>query len=223
MGKAEAKTKQPRKLTEAEIRRIELFRKKEEGLISEGYQRKDITITLVKANFVGVLLTLPFILILLVVFIIYNGPSGFDMFSKTNPIKLFLYILIFAVSFIPLAVIHEGIHGLCWGSGAENKFKDIEFGFIKEQLTPYCTCLSPLKKVRYIFGSLMPMTFLGTGIGIAAVLTGNPLILVIAFGQIFGGSGDILVSSMLARYKTKEKDVVLLDHPTECGLVAFEK
>ena len=41
--------------------------------------------------------------------------------------------------------------------------------------------------------------------------------------QVMGGSGDILVSSMLLRYNTKGKDIVLMDHPTDCGLVIFEK
>ena len=127
------------------------------------------------------------------------------------------------MSFIPLAVIHELIHGFFWSKGAENGMKDIQYGFIKEQLTPYCACLCPLSKKTYIIGSLMPMTILGILLGIVSIFVGQLLLLIISLLQIMGGAGDILITSMLLRYKTKGKDVVLLDHPTDCGLVAFEK
>ena len=41
--------------------------------------------------------------------------------------------------------------------------------------------------------------------------------------QTLAGSGDFLISCMLLKHKTKGKDVVLLDHTYECGLVVFEK
>jgi hypothetical protein len=49
------------------------------------------------------------------------------------------------------------------------------------------------------------------------------VVLAIAVLQTIGGSGDILISAMLLRYNTKDKDVILMDHPTKIGLVAFEK
>lgn len=47
----------------------------------------------------------------------------------------------------------------------------------------------------------------------------------ILFGicQTFGGAGDLLVSCMLMRYQTKGKDVIIMDHPTEVGLIIYEK
>ena len=52
--------KKERKLTEAEIKRKANFKAKEAALLEKGYKRKDLTVSIAKANFVGVLLTVPF-------------------------------------------------------------------------------------------------------------------------------------------------------------------
>jgi len=216
------KTKE-RKLTEAEIRRAENFKVKEKVILEKGYERKDLTISIAKANLVGPLLILPFAIALAAGYYLRNGGFGISKLLDENIALYFIYLVLVIVTAIPLAVIHERIHGFCWSLSAENGSKDIEYGFIKEQLTPYCTCLSPLKKPAYIIGSLMPMTILGIILGIVSIFAGNICLFVIALLQAFGGSGDILITSMLLRYKTSGKDVILMDHPTECGLVAFEK
>ena len=48
-------------LTEAEIKRQAAFDEKEKKLLAQGFERHDILISVLKANVVGVLLTLPFI------------------------------------------------------------------------------------------------------------------------------------------------------------------
>ena len=53
--------KKERKLTEAEIKRKANFKAKEAALLEKGYKRKDLTVSIAKANFVGVLLTVPFV------------------------------------------------------------------------------------------------------------------------------------------------------------------
>ena len=45
-------------LTPAEIKRQELFDKKEKEILAKGYKRKDIITTVLKANFVGILFSL---------------------------------------------------------------------------------------------------------------------------------------------------------------------
>ncbi|HBZ77646.1 MAG TPA: DUF3267 domain-containing protein [Clostridiales bacterium] len=223
MGNKTDKPKKERKLTEAEIKRKANFEAKEAALLEKGYKRKDLTISIAKANFVGVLLTIPFIAAILAGYYLYNGHFGVLTLLKDDSPTYFIYLAVIFVSFIPLAVIHELIHGFVWSRGTENGLKDIQYGFIKEQLTPYCACLCPLSKKMYIIGSMMPMTILGILLGIVSIFTGQLLLLVISLLQVSGGAGDILITSMLLRYKTKGKDVVLLDHPTDCGLVAFEK
>lgn len=210
-------------LTEAEIKRQKVFEEKEQKILAQGYKREDILISVLTANFVGILLTLPFIAAFTAGFIIRNGIPNIDEIMNTRPVMYFVGLGVAFISAIPLAVLHEKIHGWFWTIGAENGAKDIEFGFMKETLTPYCTCTSPLSKPIYILGSMMPMTILGILAGIVSIFTGSLVLLIIAALQTIGGAGDILISAMLLFRKTKGKDVILMDHPTKIGLVAFER
>ena len=210
-------------LTEAEIKRQAAFDDKEKKLLEKGYVRKDIQISVLKANFVGILLTLPFVAVIVAGYILRNGMFDFHKVLDENPVMYFVGIGGIIAASIILTVVHEKIHGWFWTIGAENGKKDIEFGFQKETLTPYCTCTSPLTKSMYILGSMMPMTILGVVLGIVSIFVGSFILLSISVIQIIGGAGDILITAMLLFHKTKGKDVVLLDHPTKIGLVAFEK
>ena len=40
---------------------------------------------------------------------------------------------------------------------------------------------------------------------------------------MIGGGEDFLIDWMLIRYKKKKVKLILMDHPTELGFVAFEK
>ncbi len=212
-----------RQLTEKEKQRLVKFKATEEDLKSQGYSRKDLTVSLAKANVVGLLLVLPIMAVLCIVFLAVNGLTPIKNMIEAHDAWSGFSIVIAGLSIAPLAVVHEWIHGLTWGIGARNHMKDIEYGFIKEMLTPYCYCRSPLSKGMYLIGSLMPMTLLGTVVCIFGIIFASPALMVAGLLQVMGGSGDILVSSMLLRYNTKGKDVVLMDHPTDCGLVVFEK
>lgn len=210
-------------LTEAEIKRQAAFDEKEKKLIEKGYKRQDIVISVLTANFVGILLTLPFVALIVAGYVLRNGKPFKPDILDTQPGLYFAFLGGIVVVTIALTVLHEKIHGWFWTIGAENGSKDIEFGFQKETLTPYCTCTSPLSKSIYILGSMMPMTILGVVLGVVSIFVGFFPLLIVAVFQTIGGAGDILISAMLLMRKTKGKDVVLLDHPTKIGLVAFEK
>ena len=212
-----------RPLSEQEQKRVAAFARIEDKMKGKGYVRKDLTITIQKANVVGPLLVLPFMIAVCAAFVLIRGTEPIT--SMIHGKKLIDGILLIAagISMIPLAVVHEFIHGLSWGIFAENHMKDIEYGFIKELITPYCYCRAPLSKGQYIFGSMMPMTILGLGLSVLGIVFSSPALMIAGLLQLLGGSGDILITSMLLRYKTEGKDFVIMDHPTECGLVVFEK
>lgn len=215
--------KPERTLSEAEIKRVELIKQREQGLFAEGYTRKDLTVSIEKANTLGLLITLPFAIAIVVLFLIFNGIHD-TIYAVKNDYALWLIgCVIFLISCVVLALVHEGIHGLIWAMGSENHFKDIEFGFIKEKLTPYCTSKAPISKSLYILGALMPMTILGLGIGIASILTGNFIMMTIGAIQTLAGAGDFLITCLLLRHKSKGKKTIIIDHPTECGCIVYEK
>lgn len=212
-----------RQLSEQEQKRVAAFALTEDKMKEKGYVRKDLTITIQKANVVGPLLVLPFMIAVCAAFILIRGMDPIMSMVREKKLIDGILLVVAGISMVPLAIVHEFIHGLSWGIFAQNHMKDIEYGFIKEMITPYCYCRAPLSKRQYIFGSMMPMTILGLGLSVLGIVFSSPALLIAGLLQLLGGSGDILITSMLLRYKTQGRDFVIMDHPSECGLVVFEK
>ena len=211
------KEEKNRKLSPKEQKRLNVFEETCEKLSQQGYKRNDLTISIVKANLFVFLLAIPVVTI------------GVLLFAWKNPLSLLTPnprgSLLFIVLFIVLIVAHELIHGLTWSLYAEHHFKDIEFGFMKEYLTPYCTCTTPLPKSHYIMGALMPCIVLGilpTAIGI---LLGSSLFFWIGIIMILSAGGDIMIVWKVLAFKKQDesKEVLIYDHPTQAGSVIFER
>ncbi len=207
------KEKEERVLSAAEKRRAENLEKYSVEMEQKGYTRKDLIISISKANIFAVFLLIPLFIIGYGLYYIVN--REFD-FSRYNLIVLLVLLIV-------LTVIHELIHGTCWSIFTPHRFKDIEFGFMKSSLTPYCTCLVPLKKGQYIFGTVMPLVLLGIIPMIIGIVIGNPNALFIGIIMADAAAGDIMVIDQILRYKSNAKDIVYLDHPTEAGLIVFER
>ncbi len=207
-----------RKLTQAEIKRSERFREKAEALEKEGYERTDLVVGIVKANVLSVLVMLPFVLVIAVPYLMKHGMPGRPAVS-TYLLFLGLFILLTMAEM----VVHEGIHGLVWGLLNKDGFSAIEFGLIREYMTPYCYCGSPLLRWQYILGSVMPTVVLGFLQGWIAVMTGSFLLFVLSLVLMLGGGGDFLITFLLLFYRKKKQLLILMDHPTELGSVLFEK
>ena len=207
-----------RKITEAERKRTDRFQTKAAALKEEGYEAGEHTMSIVRANILAVFIMLPFVAVIGIPYILLHGIGQITSFTSYM-ISLVLFVILMAVE----TVIHEGIHGLTWGLLAPDGFRAIEFGFIKEYLTPYCYCASPLTKGAYLVGSILPTLILGFAQGIVAICTGNFMIFLLAVVMMFGGGGDFLIDFLLIRYKKKRNTLIIMDHPTELGFVAFEK
>lgn len=204
-----------RKLTERERKRAELVEEKTRALEAQGYVRKDQTISIVFANVMAFVWTIPALAVFLPWFILQN--RGVRTEHSFGSYLLFLLVL------FALTVVHEGLHGLTWGAFAEHGRKSIEFGFMAEMLTPYCTCLEPLTKFQYILGSFMPCLVLGILPCVVSVFTGSLFWLVMGLAMIMGAGGDLTVIQKLFTYKPTSREWLILDHPTECGFIVFEK
>ncbi len=131
-------------------------------------------------------------------------------------------LLLFPVLLV-LIVLHEGIHGLTWGCFAPSRLRAIEFGVIWKALMPYCTCAEPLTKRQYLLGCLMPTLVLGFGLSAAAAALGSPCLFSLSAIMILSGGGDVLIAWKLLLHRAPDAEVRYLDHPYECGLVAFER
>lgn len=206
--------KRERKLTEREIKRVEALNVITGEYSNEGYKRDDVTVSIVFANIISFIWGIPFVVAFVCWFIIRNG--NWEHLSVPE-------LFVFAIVLVALVVVHELLHGLVWGLFAPGGFRKIEFGFIKEMLTPYCTCGEPLKKGEYILGTLMPGLVLGILPAIAGVLCGSLFWLMIGVLMTVSAGGDFIVIVKMLFYKAKSNDMVIMDHPSECGFVVFKR
>ncbi|MBP3869480.1 MAG: DUF3267 domain-containing protein [Faecalicoccus sp.] len=205
-----------RALSPAEQKRLEEFEKLSDSMIEKGYKRVDLTISIVKANIFAIILLIPLFIIGIGAFVLCNKDAV--SFSQSP-----LEFIIFVLSFVAAIFVHEGIHGLTWSFFTPHGFKDIEFGFMKQYLTPYCTCKAPLQKSQYILGAIMPFLVLGVLPMIIGVVRNSWLTLFFGIIMADSAAGDLMIIYNLLRYKTSAEELVYMDHPTQGGGVIFEK
>ena len=204
-----------RRLTEAEERRKRRFEEKCDEMYREGYEKHNLFFSIIGANIYGPLLALSLNLLFLYIYYVINGCSYVN--------TLVIHPLLFTLFLLIAIVLHELIHGITFGIFASEGRKAIEFGVIWKALTPYCTCSSTLKKWQYVIGALMPTILLGFLPGMVAAATANLSLLIFSQILILAGGGDFLVVVRLLFHRPKMASVLYLDHPYECGLVAFVK
>lgn len=214
-----------RELTAAELRRKAAFEDAAAKLEAAGYVRRDLTIGIVKANILAIAYTLPVIIVLGIAFFLAqpSGQISFSLGASDGLAAIFsplVPLIAFFIAFAILAVVHELIHGLFWGIFAPSHFKAVEFGFIKKYLTPYCTCSEALSKVQYLIGALMPTIVLGIIPCLVAIATGSLPLFIMGALMTLSGGGDVAIVVGLLRHHAP--DAIYMDHPYECGLVAFE-
>lgn len=209
------KKKTKRKLTKEESRRKAAFEQRKAEMEAQGYRMRDLTMGLLKANVMALVLGIPLAVVLFVAFFVKNT-------SDAITFRIW-YLPAFFAALIVLPVVHERIHGIVWAIYAPGHWKAVEFGFIKEYLTPYCTCSEPLKKYQYIMGGLMPTLLLGFLPAVTGVIIGSYWLLMIGICMIFGGGGDMAIVLEMLKHRSKAKHVVYMDHPYRAGVVVFEK
>lgn len=201
------------KLTKAELRRKEVFEKMAEGLAAEGYTQKILKLNFVELNVLTLLIAIPFMIPFLAAFRLFG--NEFNIERGTSFIAV--------IAFLVLIVVHELLHGIAFSHFASDGWKSVSFGFNVKYCCPYCNCLQPLKKKPMIICALLPTIVLGFGFGIAAVISGSSLLLVISCLNIAGGGGDLFIVLKVLLYKTKCEDVLFIDHPYEIGTAVFER
>ena len=204
-----------RKLTEAEQRRLDHFNGVCEELVSQGYTRINLTVSVFWASVAAIVGLLVLLLIALPCFLMMHPEVEFVLELPE--------LVIFIVALVALIVVHELIHGITWSVFASNGFKDIDFGIMWDSLTPYCTCAAPLEKGPYILGALMPMVVLGIIPTIVAFVTGSMLVLYLGIIMIDAAAGDVMIVAKILRHKSESAEMLIYDHPTEAGSVIFER
>ena len=192
-------------------KRIENYHRQRENMLEEGYREQVGVISIARANVMALVTAGPFALIAIILYLL-KSPGVELVLSSKN----FAYLGALLVICIP---IHELIHGIAWSLFCKEGWRSIGFGVMWEYLTPYCHCKEPLSFKGYIFGGLAPFIVLGVGFFILAFINESPLLLYLSVFNILSAGGDTTIALMLLKH-TKAKR---LDHPTECGFIAFER
>ena len=180
-------------------------------LRSQGYQEYVGIISVVKANVMAFVTAGPFAVIAVMIYLLVWRKIDFNF---TLP-----FILLLLGGLIISIPAHEFLHGLTWHFFCREKWRSIRFFVIWEYLTPCCHCKEPMTYGRYILGAIMPLLVLGLGIGAAGILLQNSLLLWIGVLNIISAGGDTTIICISLRYR----NCLMLDHPTECGFIAFRK
>ena len=206
-----------RKLTQAEEKRQRLFEATIERLRKQGYAMKDLTVEAKKANLWGSL----YGLLLAVLFAI---PFFFllprDAFHRSDDF-IWKYVILI-VSYVAAIVVHELIHGATWAMFTPDKWKNISFGVLWKTLNPYCTCNQPLTRGQYLAGLLAPCVVLGLVPCVVSWFNHSGWILAFGFVMTMSAGGDLLIGSLILKTRTPP-ETLYYDHPTQIGLVLFEK
>ena len=196
----------------AKQRIIDNYEVQREKYLEEGYVEKQEIISVLKANIMALVTAGPFVLAGLLLW--FTREREYQYWGFKGSVG-------FCVMFLLLIVVHEMLHGLGWSIFAKKRWKSMYFGVMWDSLTPYCHCKEPLRPGAYFFGGLLPFLVLGIGMYIAAWVSGSSIVWALSLFNILAAGGDITPMCMLVKYLGK--NAVILDHPTECGFIAFER
>ncbi len=190
----------------------EEFEKMRMQLHENGYKEKDVTISSGKAMILGVLYALPFVIIfgLLYRFMLIERAH----LSEVGGLSFYvMFIVIIAVS----VVIHELLHGIGWAISSGKGWDVVRFNI--NAMMPSCACRGALKKKQYLIGVLTPFVILGLGsVLFVFIYPGTISLLTMIVNFVAAGADLIIAFNVL-----KERDSLIVDHPTEAGYIIFYK
>ena len=181
---------------------------------SGNYLKKDLSVSMLAANFYSIPLVIIASLIILIPFFIIWGftpfKSGFNNFSN-------LYLFIPAM-FIGI-LFHEIIHALSWKYFGKMEWEKIKIGFQWKTITPYAHCKEPVKASVYRIGTLAPAIVLGFLPAFIAIILGDGWLFTFGFLFTVAAGGDFLILFLIRKVKPNE---LIEDHPSRAGCYVLE-
>ncbi|AFY53200.1 hypothetical protein Riv7116_0606 [Rivularia sp. PCC 7116] len=178
--------------------------------------KKDLSVSMVKANLYAVFAALPFIVILVGVDI-YVGQrrNYFDELFSLEPKSFSLFMLAIFIG----VIIHELIHGITWQFFSKKKSNAIRYGIDWKTMSPYAHCKEPMEIKAYRLGAVMPAIILGFLPAIVGILTGNSFIFIFGLVFILAAGGDILILWLIRNVKAGS---LVEDHPKRAGCYVID-
>lgn len=188
------------------------FQKMKVALLQEGYKEKDVTFTAKKATALGLLYSLPFIMILILIYrFLLVGRAHLTEITVPS-----FYLTFFAIVVITV-MIHELLHGIGWAFSSGNGWNVVRFNI--SALMPSCTCKSVLEKRQYLIGALLPLIVLGTVSVLFLVIYPGTISFLTMIVNFVAAGADLIIAFNVS----KEENSLIVDHPIEAGYIAFYK
>ena len=192
-------------------KKYELFDALCQEMEEKDYRMQDKTFSAKEAGTQGMLLPIPFIVLVVIGYFWRWGADASPLWE----INFLLFLILFIVS-IP---IHALIHGLTWANYAKKKMKSITFGFNVKELMPYCHCKEALEAKAYKIGVLAPVVVLGGGYFFLSLLFPNTELILLSAFNIFMAAGDLMIFWSARSIH----EGLVIDHPELPGFVVFTK
>lgn len=210
-----AKVKKQKKISPSKKTLIDNYANQIQYYTEHGYTEQNEVISVLKANVMAFVTAGPFVILGIIFWLFLRSNAAATVYGYN--------VILFLTLFFASIFIHEVLHGIGWSLWTKRKWKSIYLGVMWEFLTPYCHCKEPLKPRQYLFGVLTPFVVLGIGSYIIACITGSHLLFILSLLNIFCAGGDTTIACMELKYLKQNEVCYILDHPTDCGFVAFVK
>lgn len=173
--------------------------------------KKDISISIAKANFYALITPLPFILILFGVNIYIWKWRNFISQLFINNFQSFIIFMLLVFLGIP---IRGFIVGRTWQLFGKNKSNTVRHRFSWKSMALLVNCKEPIEVNKYRLGIAMPGIILGFLPAVIGILTGNAVIFVFGLFGVYFAGGDILTLWLIRNVKA---GYLVEDHPTRLG------
>jgi putative zincin peptidase len=172
--------------------------------------KRDLSISMVRANVVVMFITIPVVILQFAIFILLHGMENLE--PTWNSVVLIVAVLLGVV-------IHELMHGISWVIFGHKPFSAIKFGFQWKTLTPYAHLKEPVEVNAYRLGAFLPGFILGILTYILSLAFGNGNLFWFSLVHTSAAGGDWLILWLIRRVQTGTQ---VEDHPTRAGCYALE-
>lgn len=176
---------------------------------------KDLSVSMFRASLASVIFAIPLAIVSAVPYLFIWGMNPLTLAVGEISKNYFAAIILLLAGIL----FHELIHGVSWMLFGKKPAKSIRYGFNWKSLAAYAHCNEPMSVSTYRLSIIMPGLLLGVLPVVAALITGNPYLML--FGLLFtvAASGDMFILWLLRR---ETPDSLVMDHPTNAGCMLVE-
>ncbi|HKG53302.1 MAG TPA: DUF3267 domain-containing protein [Anaerolineales bacterium] len=172
--------------------------------------KRDLSISMARANVIVMFMTIPVVLLQFAVFILFHGIENLE---PTWSSVLLIVVVLLGV------VFHELIHGISWMIFGHKPFAALKFGFQWKTFTPYAHLTEPVDVSAYRLGAFMPGFILGILAYLFSLVFHNGNLFWFSLIHTSAAGGDWLILWLIRNVQSGRQ---VEDHPTRAGCYVLE-